>query len=74
MAMVKSRTLTWTVGVVSAVIAGLLPIADVAALTNIGILSAFVVLCIAVIVLRRTRPTSSAGSAAPGCRGCRGCR
>ena len=47
---------TWVVGVASAVIAGLLPIAEVAELTNIGILLAFVLVCISIIVLRRTRP------------------
>ena len=33
-----------------------LPVNTVAELTNIGILSAFIVVCIAVAVLRRTRP------------------
>jgi len=47
---------TWIAGIVSAVLAGLLPIGEAAALTNIGILSAFVVVCIAVIVLRYRRP------------------
>ena len=46
---------TWIAGIASAVIAGLLPSA-VADLTNIGILAAFVVVCVAVIVLRRTKP------------------
>jgi APA family basic amino acid/polyamine antiporter len=47
---------TWIAGVISAVLAGLLPIIDVAELTNIGILLAFVVVCVAVIVLRYRRP------------------
>ncbi|WP_067547219.1 amino acid permease [Nocardia crassostreae] len=47
---------TWIVGVASAILAGLLPINIVAELTNIGILSAFVVVCIAVLVFRYTRP------------------
>ncbi|MFF9086157.1 amino acid permease [Streptomyces sp. NPDC014991] len=47
---------TWIVGVASAVIAGFLPISEVAELTNIGILLAFVVVCAAVIVLRYRRP------------------
>ncbi|MFC0450440.1 amino acid permease [Rhodococcus jostii] len=47
---------TWIVGVGSALLAGFLPINTVAELTNIGILSAFIVVCIAVAVLRRTRP------------------
>ncbi|MEN0135307.1 MAG: amino acid permease [Rhodococcus sp. (in: high G+C Gram-positive bacteria)] len=47
---------TWIVGFGSALLAGFLPINTVAELTNIGILSAFIVVCIAVAVLRRTRP------------------
>jgi basic amino acid/polyamine antiporter, APA family len=47
---------TWIAGVLSAVLAGLLPIIEVAELTNIGILLAFVVVCVAVIVLRYRRP------------------
>ncbi|MFJ7147518.1 amino acid permease [Streptomyces sp. NPDC100445] len=47
---------TWIVGAASALIAGLLPISEVAELTNIGILLAFVVVCAAVIVLRYRRP------------------
>ncbi|MFI6498065.1 amino acid permease [Nonomuraea typhae] len=52
---VPSR-ITWIVGVVSALIAGFLPIREAAELTNIGILLAFVVVCVAVIVLRYRRP------------------
>ncbi|MCB5910238.1 amino acid permease [Streptomyces pinistramenti] len=47
---------TWIVGAASAAIAGFLPIGEAAELTNIGILLAFVVVCIAVIVLRYKRP------------------
>jgi APA family basic amino acid/polyamine antiporter len=47
---------TWIVGVGSAILAGVLPITTVAELTNIGILSAFVVVCVAVIVLRYRSP------------------
>ncbi|MER6328769.1 amino acid permease [Streptomyces sp. NPDC014983] len=47
---------TWIVGAASALIAGFLPIGEAAELTNIGILLAFVVVCAAVIVLRRRRP------------------
>lgn len=47
---------TWIAGVASAALAGFLPIRAVADLTNIGILAAFVVVCVAVIVLRRRRP------------------
>ncbi|RJL32803.1 amino acid permease [Bailinhaonella thermotolerans] len=52
---VPSRV-TWIVGAASAVIAGFLPIREAAELTNIGILLAFVVVCVAVIVLRYRRP------------------
>src|SRR5690349_14547959 len=52
---VPSRV-TWIVGAASAAIAGFLPIREAAELTNIGILLAFVVVCVAVIVLRYRRP------------------
>jgi APA family basic amino acid/polyamine antiporter len=52
---VPSRV-TWIAGVASAIIAGFLPIGEAAELTNIGILLAFVVVCVAVIVLRYRRP------------------
>lgn len=48
--------ITWIVGIGSAVLAGVLPIHAVAELTNIGILLAFVVVCVAVIVLRYRKP------------------
>ncbi|MFJ9174224.1 amino acid permease [Streptomyces sp. NPDC102360] len=47
---------TWIVGVCSAAIAGFLPIGEAAELTNIGILLAFVVVCVAIIVLRYRQP------------------
>jgi len=43
-------------GVVIAIMAGLLPISELAELTNIGTLAAFVLVCLGVIVLRRTEP------------------
>jgi basic amino acid/polyamine antiporter, APA family len=46
----------WIVGIVSALIAGFVPIGTAAELTNIGILLAFVVVCAAVIVLRYRSP------------------
>jgi APA family basic amino acid/polyamine antiporter len=52
---VPSR-ITWILGGASALIAGFLPIGEAAELTNIGILLAFVVVCIAVIVLRYKQP------------------
>jgi APA family basic amino acid/polyamine antiporter len=47
---------TLIAGVLTAFVAGLFPIKEVAELVNIGTLSAFVVICFSVIVLRRTRP------------------
>ena len=50
------QRVTWIAGVGSAVLAGVFPIRAVADLTNIGILSAFIVVCAAVILFRYTRP------------------
>ena len=50
------QRVTWIAGIASALLAGVFPIRAVADLTNIGILAAFVVTCVAVIVLRYTRP------------------
>jgi APA family basic amino acid/polyamine antiporter len=50
------QRVTWIAGAAAAVLAGILPIKQVADLTNIGILAAFVVVCVAVIVFRRTKP------------------
>ncbi len=50
------QRVTWIAGITSAVFAGVLPIRAVADLTNIGILSAFIVVCVAVIMFRYTRP------------------
>ncbi|WP_459308335.1 amino acid permease [Arthrobacter sp. HLT1-21] len=50
------QRVTWIAGVASAFLAGVFPIGIIADLTNIGILAAFVVVCIAVIVLRYKRP------------------
>src|SRR3712207_1347334 len=50
------QRVTWIAGIGSALLAGVFPIRAVADLTNIGILSAFVVVCIAVILFRYTRP------------------
>ncbi|HET6634992.1 MAG TPA: amino acid permease [Streptomyces sp.] len=57
---------TWIVGGASAVIAGLVPIGEAAELTNIGILLAFVVVCIAVIVLRYRQPELHRSFRTPG--------
>lgn len=50
------QRVTWIAGIASAFLAGVFPIRLIADLTNIGILAAFVVVCIAVIVLRYKRP------------------
>jgi APA family basic amino acid/polyamine antiporter len=47
---------TLVIGVLTALVAGFFPIREVAELVNIGTLSAFIVICLAVLVLRRTRP------------------
>lgn len=47
---------TLALGVLTAIAAGLLPIGDLAKLVNIGALSAFVVICGAILVLRHRRP------------------
>jgi len=62
---VPSRV-TWIVGAASGVIAGFLPIREAAELTNIGILLAFVVVCVAVIVLRYRQPDLPRGFRTPG--------
>lgn len=58
--------MTWVLGGASAVIAGFLPIGEAAELTNIGILLAFVVVCVAVIVLRYRRPNLPRSFRCPG--------
>ncbi|WP_430297785.1 amino acid permease [Sinomonas sp. B1-1] len=52
------QRVTWIAGVGSAFLAGVFPIRAVADLTNIGILAAFVVVCVSVIVFRRTKPNA----------------
>lgn len=47
---------TLILGVFTALVAGLLPIGEVAELVNIGTLSAFIVICTAVLVLRVRKP------------------
>jgi APA family basic amino acid/polyamine antiporter len=49
---------TWIAGIASAFLAGVFPIKEVADLTNIGILAAFVVVCISVIVFRYKKPNA----------------
>lgn len=57
---------TWIVGAGSALIAGFVPIGEAAELTNIGILLAFVVVCVAVIVLRYRKPDLPRSFKCPG--------
>ena len=47
---------TIVLGVITAIVAGLLPIGELAMLVNIGALSAFVVICGAILVLRYRNP------------------
>lgn len=47
---------TWLTGIIVAIIAGITPINTVAELVNIGTLSAFVLVSISVIILRKTQP------------------
>lgn len=57
---------TWLIGMIAAVLAGLLPIEAAAELTNIGVLLAFVVVTTSVIVLRYRRPDLKRGFRCPG--------
>jgi APA family basic amino acid/polyamine antiporter len=50
------RRLIWSLAIVMAVIAGMLPINQVASLVNMGTLAAFAVVCAGVVILRYTRP------------------
>ena len=47
---------TLALGLFTALVAGLFPLGEVAKLVNIGVLSAFVVICSAVLLLRRRKP------------------
>ena len=47
---------TLALGLFTAIVAGLFPLGEVAKLVNIGVLSAFIVICSAVLVLRRRKP------------------
>lgn len=47
---------TLIAGALTALVAGFFPIREVAELVNIGTLSAFVIVCLAVVIFRRTRP------------------
>jgi basic amino acid/polyamine antiporter, APA family len=47
---------TWIVGTISALVGALVPLGQLAELTNIGTLAAFTLISIAVLVLRKTQP------------------
>ena len=56
---------TLILGVFTAIVAGLLPIGEVAELVNIGTLSAFIIICSAVLALRIRKPQLDRGFRAP---------
>ncbi len=56
---------TAILGVVTAVFAGLVPLGTLATLVNIGVLSAFVLVCAAVVVLRYRSPEMERGFRTP---------
>jgi APA family basic amino acid/polyamine antiporter len=56
---------TVILGVFTALVAGLLPIGEVAELVNIGTLSAFIIICTAVLVLRVRKPHVARSFRAP---------
>ncbi|NOV24899.1 amino acid permease [Cupriavidus necator] len=57
---------TWTVGLVFAAIAALVPLNVLAELINIGTLAAFTLISVAVLVLRKTRPELPRAFRCPG--------
>ncbi|UIF86512.1 amino acid permease [Cupriavidus sp. UYPR2.512] len=57
---------TWTVGIVFAAIAALVPLNVLAELINIGTLAAFTLISVAVLVLRKTRPELPRAFRCPG--------
>lgn len=56
---------TVILGVFSALVGGFLPIGEVAELVNIGTLSAFIVICLSVLILRVRRPDVQRGFRTP---------
>ena len=50
---------TILVGTLAAVVGSLTPIDDIGKMVNIGTLLAFVIVCVAVVVLRRTNPAQA---------------
>jgi APA family basic amino acid/polyamine antiporter len=57
---------TLIAGVVTAVVAGLLPITQVAELINIGTLAAFIIICASILVLRTRQPELPRAFRVPG--------
>ncbi len=47
---------TWLVGIISSLVGGFIPLGQLAELANIGTLSAFTLVSVAVLVLRKTQP------------------
>ncbi|MCG4779129.1 amino acid permease, partial [Eggerthella lenta] len=47
---------TWMIGLGSATVAGLVPLDVIANLVNMGTLAAFVLISVAVLILRKTQP------------------
>ncbi|HET6654817.1 MAG TPA: amino acid permease [Gammaproteobacteria bacterium] len=47
---------TWVLGIFTALVAGVLPIREIAELVNIGTLSAFILICASVLILRIRQP------------------
>jgi APA family basic amino acid/polyamine antiporter len=60
------RRLIWSLATIIALIAGILPINQVASLVNMGTLAAFVVVCLGVIILRYTKPNMPRPFKTPG--------
>ena len=59
---------TILVGLLAAIVGSVTPIDDIGKMVNIGTLLAFVIVSIAVLVLRRTNPRSHGPSELHGCR------
>ena len=56
---------TLITGIAIAIVAGLLPLTTIAKLVNIGTLFAFVVICIAVFIMRKKEPDAKRGFRVP---------
>jgi APA family basic amino acid/polyamine antiporter len=57
---------TWIIGVASAILAGLVSVREVAELTNIGVLFAFIIVSAAVVLIRYYRPDLPRSFRCPG--------